>query len=310
MNFDQDLTFPPLTDFGPFGPYGFSAPSHDEQTAASALLDSAPTGPSPFAIAQWFATKPDKHYIAQWPKADHWNPVIVEFFRKGTDLKVSNDMINWCAAFVNYCFVRTGRHSGTKSASSQSFLPDYMPKTPDAESFTLASSPMPGDIVVFTCHRTDNDQSIGLGHVGFLSGAYTPGQETIPLLAGNTAGNGTYSSISDKQVPVKLSMSRSLGNGSQAASNSQIEFDIVCRLRKTMVLLLQTVRCRLRLAARLERVKLRMVPTLDNASRELSSPRSATASKRQKKSMQLVRALLETADRFDSCIAARAGTLT
>ena len=212
INFDQDLIFPPLDEFKP---YGYSQPTSEETTITTNILGSVPTGPSPYAVANWFATKPDKHYIAQWPKSDHWNPVIVEFFKQGTGLKVSNDMVEWCAAFVNYCLVQSGR-AGTLNPSSQSFLPDYKPKVPGSGKFEVASTPRQGDIVVFTCHRADNDEPLGLGHVGFLSSAsYTPGDTHVHLLAGNTAGNGTYSSIADKQVPVELKMSRGLGNGTR-----------------------------------------------------------------------------------------------
>src|ERR1041385_5015709 len=83
----------------------------------------------------------------RWPRKDVYNPLIVEFF-SAPAYRASNDMIAWCAAFVNWCVERSNR-TGRRSPASQSFL--------NQKIFKQVTSARVGDLVVFTCHRVTDD---------------------------------------------------------------------------------------------------------------------------------------------------------
>jgi uncharacterized protein (TIGR02594 family) len=128
----------------------------------------------------------DPELIEQWPAPASWNPLIVHFFNDATQLKVTNDMVNWCAAFVNWCIVWAGKQ-GSDDASSQSFL---------RNSFTRVSVPKRGDLAIFTCYDADG-KSIGLGHVAFVK--ETPADPArVTLIGGNTSKDGHSSIICEK----------------------------------------------------------------------------------------------------------------
>src|SRR6266404_3263013 len=73
------------------------------------IWENAPKS-DPIQIARYFldSTKVNPTFIRQWPQASEWNPLIVEFFRS-VGYTASSDLIPWCAAFVNWCLVRSGR---------------------------------------------------------------------------------------------------------------------------------------------------------------------------------------------------------
>ena len=157
---------------------------------AASIINNAPTGPTPIDVARYFLSdKVDERYREQWPKSAAWNPVIVEFF-KATNFQASNDMIAWCAAFVNWCIVQSLR-SGSGSASSQSFL--------DETKFKRTDSPKVGDLVVFTCRRITDGSPIGLGHVAFVSGV--PSNDIVKVIGGNQHKGGHSSIISEVNFP-------------------------------------------------------------------------------------------------------------
>jgi uncharacterized protein (TIGR02594 family) len=184
----EELSTP--DEINPLKLYGTGNPSDDELEKAAAIIDNAPTGPTPFDVARYFLSdKVDEHYREQWPKAAAWNPVIVEFF-KATNFEASNDMVAWCAAFVNWCFVQSHR-SGSGSASSQSFL--------DKTKFAQTDSPKVGDLVVFTCRRISDDTPIGLGHVAFVSAI--PAGNMLKVVGGNQHKGGHSSIISEVNFP-------------------------------------------------------------------------------------------------------------
>jgi uncharacterized protein (TIGR02594 family) len=113
--------------------------------------------------------------------------LIVRFFREATTLKANNDMVDWCAAFANWCIKHAGKHS-TNSAASQSFV-----SMANRAYFKPTSTPKPGDLAVWTCYGLNNGKSLGLGHVGFYKAA--AGSDSILLLSGNTAKDGLSSLI-------------------------------------------------------------------------------------------------------------------
>jgi uncharacterized protein (TIGR02594 family) len=184
----EDLSTPGELD--PLKLYGTGNPSDDERERAAAIIQGAPSGPAPIDVARYFLSdKVDPHYREQWPKSAAWNPVIVEFF-KAAGFTASNDMVAWCAAFVNWCLVQSLRR-GSGSPSSQSFL--------DETKFKRTNNPKIGDVVVFTCRRVEDDKPIGLGHVAFVSSIPTGDRMTV--VGGNQHKGGHSSIISEVTFP-------------------------------------------------------------------------------------------------------------
>jgi uncharacterized protein (TIGR02594 family) len=174
----EDLEYPSFDVIDPVKQFGASVPS--EAAKAKAIWSGAPKGPKPIDVANYFIdnfAESDPDAISQWPRADAWNPLVVEFFRV-TSYKAENDMVPWCAAFVNWCLKRTNR-TGSGLAASQSFL--------DPKSFALTSNPSIGDVAVFTCYSKSTGKSVGLGHVAFV--AAKPGATHVLLAGGNQGGN-------------------------------------------------------------------------------------------------------------------------
>jgi uncharacterized protein (TIGR02594 family) len=176
---DQPSLNGPISTYQPFGTH---PPKPEEELLAKKVLDNAPTNCSPVQVALYFldvgAGKYDKElrpYVTAWPV--RWNPVIVEFFRS-TDTTPSGDTTAWCAAFVNYCLMRSaigrppipGAAAPTYSAASASFR-NWGTKVADG---TKAD---PGDIVVF---RNKNYPS--RGHVGFF---IAEDDDSVLVLGGN-----------------------------------------------------------------------------------------------------------------------------
>ncbi len=101
---------------------GTKPPLTEEEAVARRIIRRAPTS-SPIAIMEYFSGLRERNrdgeaYNAGW--ATRWNPVIVEFYTavNGT---YSDDTTAWCAAFINWCFVRAGYKGGTRSAVSGTF---------------------------------------------------------------------------------------------------------------------------------------------------------------------------------------------
>lgn len=165
----------PLPKMRRGGTLGDRPPLNRKERIAKSIISRAPVGPSPFAVAKFFAAIAKGEYGKEWqPYAQgwpiRWNPIIVNFFQ-ATKTKPEGDLTPWCAAFVNWCFARAGKGAATESASSGSF-----------RTFGVATnSPAPGDIVVF--RRTSPDGDAGMqGHVGFYVGAT---DDQIEVLGGN-----------------------------------------------------------------------------------------------------------------------------
>jgi uncharacterized protein (TIGR02594 family) len=142
---------------------------------AASIIDKAPHGPTPLDIARYFIEVANGVYGAEqvsytsgWPT--RWNPVIVTFF-KATGTTPSGDVTPWCAAFVNWCFLRATEHPATANASSGSFRCYGSP----------TSAPKVGDVVVFR-RRDSYDQCLGNGHVGFF---LSETDKAIEVLGGN-----------------------------------------------------------------------------------------------------------------------------
>lgn len=170
---------------------GDRPPLNSEERIAKAIITRAPFGPTPLDVGKFFLAVGKGEYGKLWqPYAQgwpvRWNPVIVNFFQ-ATKTTPEGDLTAWCAAFVNWCFLRSGKGFATRSASSASF------RTFGVE----ISTPSAGDLVVF--QRTGTESSGDMrGHVGFFVAA---GEDEIEVLGGNQI-EGTENShmVSSKRL--------------------------------------------------------------------------------------------------------------
>lgn len=198
------LTWPPLELLDPAHRelFGYNKATADQEAKATLMLQKAPKGPNAIDVAQYFVDtyyQSDPEAISQWPAPANWNPLIVDFFTK-TTTKATNDMIAWCAAFVNWCLYQNGK-VGSNNAASQSFL-----KKP----FARTAAPKVGDLAVFTCYDLAG-HDMGLGHVAFVKSQ--PANGRVLLVGGNTSSGGHGSIICEKEFTVGSVMtSRTVGN--------------------------------------------------------------------------------------------------
>ncbi|TBB32449.1 CHAP domain-containing protein [Rhizobium ruizarguesonis] len=185
----------PLDEPAAAAPTGTKPPRHGEIATAFRLLYSAPRNESPIGVARYFEGLPDKNeegqkYSQEWPLNGRANPLIVGFFSSTFSVPSLGDQTSWCAAFLNFCLLVTGRQT-TGSAQSGSFRNTvYYPET---------NNPSPGDIVVFT--KTGPDGAKGFGHVAFY---LADDGQTIELLGGNQVGStGTTGAITKTRLKYK-----------------------------------------------------------------------------------------------------------
>ena len=186
VGFDQ-LPLPPLVSLDDPQVYGYKKPTADQLAKAQKIMDETPKGPHPYDVAKSFIDRfaqLDPNAIAQWPAPASWNPLVKGFF-DATSLRAQNDMINWCAAFVNWCIERNNI-KGTDSASSQSFV--------TSGRYGSTDTPSRGDLVVFTCYDKQSGKSLGLGHVAFFE--QDLGESKIRVIGGNQSADGHSSIIS------------------------------------------------------------------------------------------------------------------
>jgi uncharacterized protein (TIGR02594 family) len=176
---------------------GTQRPLKGEELVAASIIEKAPDGPTPIDVARYFMDVAEgahgatwKPYASGWPT--RWNPVIVTFF-KATGTTPSGDVTPWCAAFLNWCYLRSLKSPATGSASSGSFRCFGMP----------TDKPRVGDVVVFR-HKDSNDECLGNGHVGFF---LSQTETAVEVLGGNQieAHTGSHS-ISSKLIPKRGSL--------------------------------------------------------------------------------------------------------
>ncbi|CDX58798.1 exported hypothetical protein [Mesorhizobium plurifarium] len=186
--FDQ-LIYPPIEAIDAPEQFGYQPATAAQKEKAREIIQQTPKGPEPIDIAQSFIDRfsnSDPDAISQWPAPQNWNPLIVSFFNEATTLHVNNDMVEWCAAFANWCIKRAGK-TGSNSASSQSFLDRAFDKT---------NNPKRGNLAIFTCFEKSSNRSLGIGHVAFVQSP--PAAGVIQLLGGNTSKDGHSSIICQK----------------------------------------------------------------------------------------------------------------
>ena len=188
------LPLPPLASLDDQEVYGYNKPTADQLARAQKIVDETPKGPRPYDVAKSFIdrfSQTDPDAIAQWPAPAAWNPLVKGFF-DATSLRVKDDMVNWCAAFVNWCIARNNM-KGTDSASSQTFI--------TSGKFSSTDTPSRGDLVVFTCYDKQSGKSLGLGHVAFFEEDL--GGSKIRVIGGNQSADGHSSIISRRDFSTK-----------------------------------------------------------------------------------------------------------
>lgn len=186
------LTFPLVDSIQSPQKFGYKEPDEKQKAKAAEMVRTTPKGPRPLDIAQSFVDRfyaSDPESISQWPEPSAWNPLVVEFF-SATDMQARDDMVAWCAAFVNWCLERGGRKT-SHSAASQSFL---------GRAFKNTADPQIGDLAVFTCHDKTTDKSLGLGHVTFVKEKPVDGR--VKVVGGNQSKDGHASVISETSFPL------------------------------------------------------------------------------------------------------------
>ena len=181
----------------PAGRLGTKKPLPPEEQVAADIVARAPKAGSPYDVAKFFLDVGNGKFdptwvpfVSGWP--ERWNPVIVEFFN-ATGTVPRGDTTPWCAAFVNWCFLRGTNSPATTNASSGSFR-------------CFGSStvrPHPGDIVVFR-RKDSTEECMGKGHVGFF---VSEDKESVEVLGGNQiASQDQCHRISSKRIPKKGSV--------------------------------------------------------------------------------------------------------
>lgn len=187
-SFDQ-LVYPPIGALENPEPFGYKPATEAQKKKAQEIVDGTPKGPRPIDVAQSLVDRfydKDPDAISQWPAPTSWNPLIVEFFN-ATSRPANDDMIPWCAAFVNWCLGRCGR-IGSRSASSQSFL---------TKDFKQTDDPKTGDLAIFTCYDKSTGKSLGLGHATFFKKKVT--NNKITVVGGNQSVDRHSSIICEKE---------------------------------------------------------------------------------------------------------------
>jgi uncharacterized protein (TIGR02594 family) len=192
---EVDKPFPPA-----FRLYGTNPALGEEEDVARKLLDNAPIKKSLQSTAEYFADLADTNsegwqYNAQWPDAPdaRWNPVLIGFYQSTSLPKPyiykHGDTTAWCAAFLNWCLIRSGyKHTG--SAMSGSF------RKYGYDRLAKKESPVAGDIIVF--QKTGTAGAAGHGHVAIYLETVAGGYR---VLGGNQRAGRRFSSVNTTVFP-------------------------------------------------------------------------------------------------------------
>jgi hypothetical protein len=194
---------------------GTGKPSTREIGTAYDILVSSPFNCTPLDVAMHFynlgkgTLGADKRGFArEWPRTA--NPLIFHFF-SATGTKPEGDTTAWCAAFMNWCIMRShakssdeiGKSPGTYSRSGKplevSNFELYATRSASSGSFRCwkaITNPSPGDIVVLADKGTQGLTALclGKGHVTmFLK--KTDRKDWIEVLGGNQTQEGSNGAV-------------------------------------------------------------------------------------------------------------------
>lgn len=193
---------------------GNEEPRQDEITRAYEILIGSPYGTSAIDVAQYFLAvgagaygQQYRSFVREWPVRA--NPLIYHLFTS-TLTTPEGDTTAWCAAFVNWCILRSkatsanqiGASPGHFSTSGKAFnqvdIKKYSTRNASSGSFRCwdnKSAPRRGDIVVFANVGTDADtpKCRGQGHVAFF--VRVPRDGWVRVLGGNQSDPGSGGAV-------------------------------------------------------------------------------------------------------------------
>ncbi|EJC74374.1 hypothetical protein Rleg10DRAFT_2856 [Rhizobium leguminosarum bv. trifolii WSM2012] len=193
---------------------GTAVPKDEEIETSYQLLIQSPYSCSPIEVAEYLLAVGSgaygqglRQYAREWP--ERANPVIFHFF-SATQTKPEGDATAWCAAFVNWCILRShatdkeeiGKSPGFFSQSGTPFATDNLRRhsTNNASSGSFrcwqeTSTPQRGELVVFKNRGTDDAtrHCLGQGHVAFY--LRVPGTNLVQVLGGNQTSPGSGGAV-------------------------------------------------------------------------------------------------------------------
>jgi hypothetical protein len=204
----------PPAPYSEIAPVGTARPSDDEMKKANEILLQSPFGAPPVEIAQYLLAvgagaygRDYRAFVREWPVRA--NPMIFHFF-SSTLTKPEGDVTPWCAAFVNWCLLRShatsadeiGKSPGGFSINGKPFpdqnLQQFSTNSAASGSFRCwqeIATPKRGDIAVFKNPGTDalTAACLGQGHVAFFLSVPRPGWARV--LGGNQTDPGSGGAI-------------------------------------------------------------------------------------------------------------------
>lgn len=193
---------------------GTAPPSVAEINRAYEILLNSPIGVAPIDVAQYFLAvgagaygEENRIFVREWPIRA--NPLIFHFF-SSTQTSPAGDTTAWCAAFVNWCLLRSraetldeiGKPPGSFSKGGKPFnsknMKEHSTNNASSGSFRCLeqiTDPQRGDIVVFKDAGTDELTKVcrGSGHVAFYLG--NPGGGWVRVLGGNQSLKGSNGAV-------------------------------------------------------------------------------------------------------------------
>lgn len=213
----------PPAPYAEIGVVGTAPPSTAEIDTAFEILINSPWGKNvrPIDVALYFLSVGSGAYGESWrPFAREWpiraNPVIFHFF-SATQTKPEGDTTSWCAAFANWCILRSGAASREQIGTPPGFFskPGLAFKASDIQAYSTFSassgsfrcwkesnSPSRGDIAVFANKGTEELTAVcrGQGHVAFVIEILRPGW--VRVVGGNQSapGSGGAVTVSDMKT--------------------------------------------------------------------------------------------------------------
>lgn len=194
----------PPAPYADTAPVGTARPTNEEIRNANEILVQSPFGVPPVEIANYFLAvgagaygNQLRSFAREWP--ERANPLIYHFF-SSTLTKPEGDTTAWCAAFLNWCLLRShasaqdevGKSPGSFSMSGKPFSDENISKfsTHSAASGSFRcwnpiSPPKRGHIAVFKNAGTDALTAVcrGQGHVAFFLSV--PQTGWVRVLGGN-----------------------------------------------------------------------------------------------------------------------------
>lgn len=213
----QSLANEPAAPYVGMEPVGTAQPNTVEIDRAYQILINSPFGSqtAPIDVASYLLEvgrgsqgADNRPFLREWPVRA--NPLIYHMFAS-TTTKPEGDSTPWCAAFVNWCILRShastadqiGHSPGGFSKAGRPFDPAHLTRysTNNASSGSFRcwdeGSPVRGAVAVFANAGTGDMTAVcrGTGHVGFVYEQPSPTAGNVSLLSGNSAQAGSNGAV-------------------------------------------------------------------------------------------------------------------